>query len=275
MKNLLSYKGDALQEYKDAILRKTGDKSVFNNIETDIELAYGIYKQNFDSNTLHNIAVDNKFHICKNDLLSLYDYQNRIVRNIRENINNQQLETIRNTCQNCTIDSVGTMDHFLPKTDYPEYAVNAYNLFPCCSKCNEYKSRTTGNHKFLNLFLDKLPDIQYLFIDIIKDNDTLNFKFYLTNSQSKIDSLLFQKIEKHFDNLHLLQRMRDCSISYLSDFISSIRPHYCRNGKDYVIETVLEDIDELRKGYGFNYWKSSLKAGLIYSSYFWDYISNL
>jgi 5-methylcytosine-specific restriction endonuclease McrA len=113
-------------------------------METDIELAYNEYKSNFDSNTLYTIPIDTKFSTIREELLSLYDYQNKIVRNIRENINNQQLEAIRNTCQNCTIDSVGTMDHILPKTSYPEYAVNAYNLFPCCSKCNQYKFEIIG-----------------------------------------------------------------------------------------------------------------------------------
>ncbi|GHT55225.1 hypothetical protein FACS189446_6260 [Bacteroidia bacterium] len=125
----------------------------------------------------------------------------------------------------------------------------------------------------MNLFLDSLPNIQYLFVEVIKENDSLNFRFYLSNYQSKIDPLLFQTIESHFKNLHLLQRMKDCSIAYLSDFISSIKPHLSRNGKDYVVETVLENIDDEQNGYGFNYWKSSLKTALINSPDFWNYIS--
>jgi 5-methylcytosine-specific restriction endonuclease McrA len=273
MKNLLSYNGDAFSEYKNAVERKKGNTDVLEGIETDIKSAYDKYKSNFDLNTLYQIAIDKKFDDHKSELLSLYDYQNKIIRDIRENIKNQQIETIRTTCQNCTIDSVCTMDHILPKTFYPEYAVNAYNLFPCCSICNEYKSKITGEQKFLNLFLDKLPDIQYLFVEIRREKDGLNFRFYLSNNQMKMGHLLFQTIENHFENLHLLQRMKDCSISYLSDFISSIQPHYSRNGKNYVIETVLESIDDERKGYGFNYWKSSLKIALIDSSDFWDYIT--
>jgi hypothetical protein len=273
MKNLLPYNGDAFSEYQNAVKRKTENRDALEKIETEIKLAYDKYKLNFDINTLYKIPIDSQFSIHKSELLSLYNYQNRIIRNIRENIKNQQINTIRTTCQNCTIDSVGTMDHILPKAFYPEYAVNAYNLFPCCSKCNEYKSKMIGKQKILNLFLDKLPDVQYLYVEILRENDCLNFRFYLSNNQGEIEPVLFQTIESHFENLHLLQRMKDCSIAYLSDFISSIKPHISRNGKDYVIETVMENINEERNGYGFNYWKSSLKMALINSPVFWNYIS--
>lgn len=276
MKNLISYNGNAVAEYQEAVRRKdksSPDRANLEVVEADIVSAYNAYKSNFDLNTLHLLSDTNRFHGIKKELLSLYNYQNKIVCNIRENIANQQLETIRTTCQNCTIDSVGTMDHILPKTSYPEYAVNAYNLFPCCSKCNEYKNIIVGQTKFLNLFLDELPEIQYLFVDVYANGDTLNFKFYLENKNDLIDKSLFETISNHFKNLHLLQRMKECSIAYLSDFISSIRPHLLRNNKAYVIETTLESIKEERKGYGYNYWKSSLKLALIESSVFWDYTS--
>jgi len=63
-------------------------------------------------------------------------------------------------------------------------------------------------------------------------------------------------------------------MSHLSEFISSVKPHFIRHGKNYVIETALEDIDDKRKGYGYNYWKSSLKVALINSPDFWDYLND-
>ncbi|MPL70218.1 hypothetical protein SDC9_15973 [bioreactor metagenome] len=278
MKNLKPYNGDALKEYKDAINRKKKDsieRNKLEKIEPDIVSAYSKYKSNFDANTLHNINFDNRFSDVKNELFSLYDYQCKIIKNIRENIANQQIETIRNTCQNCTIDSVGSMDHILPKNIYPEYIVNPYNLFPCCSKCNQYKSITNGDTKFLNLFLDKLPEIQYLFVNVYADNDCLNFTFDLRNDNNQISSYLFTKIENHFNNLHLLERMKDCSISHLSAFISSIKPHFRRNGKEYVIDTTIESIYNNRSSYGYNYWKCSLEYGLITSDVFWDFLEDI
>ncbi len=278
MKNLKPFSGDAKAEYKNAIDRKEHTSPIrikLETIENDIVNAYDLYKLNFDFNTLDNIKIDNTFVDVKNELISLYDYQCKIIRNIRENIKNQQIETIRTTCQNCTIDSVSSMDHILPKSLYPEYSVNAYNLFPCCSKCNEYKSKKNGANEFLNLFLDELPKIQYLFVEVYIEKDSINFKFYLANDNNQISSDIFTKIENHFNNLHLLERMKDCSISYLSEFISSIIPHYKRIGKDYLIKTTQESIDDKRNSYGYNYWKCSLESALIQSQDFWDYIKNL
>jgi hypothetical protein len=57
-------------------------------METDIELVNNEHKLNFDSNTLYTILIDTKFSTIREELLLLYDYQNKIVHNIHENINN-------------------------------------------------------------------------------------------------------------------------------------------------------------------------------------------
>ena len=205
----------------------------------------------------------------------MYGYQKKIIRNIRSNITNQQIVTIQSTCQNCTIDSVNTMDHVLPKEKYPEYAVNGYNLFPCCSRCNSYKSESVDHSAFLNLFIDKLPSVQYLFVRVYWDIDSVNFEFFLSNEKGLIPNEFYTQIENHYANLHLLQRMKDASRSYLSEFISSNKNYYKKLGKDEVIEAVLESIKEDRVAYGYNYWRCCLKIALIESDIFWDYMDEI
>lgn len=278
MKNLNPYNGDAKSEYKNAVARKPkiSDARIrLNSVEANVLIAYDNYKKNFDSNSLHTTVAHGFSADIKNDLKDMYDYQNRIIKNIRANITNQQIITIQNTCQNCTIDTVCTMDHVLPKEKFPEFAVNGHNLFPCCSICNEYKSEIIGATSFLNLFLDKLPDVQYLFVSIYQDLDSVNFRFYLSNKGKLIDNALYVNIENHYANLHLLDRMTVASRTYLSAFISSNKPHYRRYGKDYIIETVHESINECRNAYGYNYWKCSLELALIESADFWNYMDEL
>lgn len=274
MKNLKPYKGDAFLEYKGAVNRKneSPQKTKLKLIEPLVKTAYQNYKNNFDINALHLVSADCKFNDSKNELLTLYDYQNKAIRNIRENIKLQQIITIQTTCQYCTIDSVGTMDHILPQSIYPEFSINAHNLFPSCSKCNEYKSYIESSDEekcFLNLFLDILPEEQYLFVKIFESYGSIDYEFYLNNN-GKISSKLFLIIENHYKNLRLLSRMKDASRSYLSDFISSVRPHIKRSSIEYVKETAHESICEERLGYGFNYWKSVFKLALIESPIFWD-----
>ncbi len=278
MKNLNPYSGDAKKEYKSAVARKpknSDSRKRLELIEPDIEVAYDIYKDNFDSNSLHSVTSQDLPSEIEKDLVNMYDYQSRIIRNIRANITNHQVITIQSTCQNCTIDSVNTMDHMLPKEKFPEYAVNGYNLFPCCSRCNGYKSEITDHSAFLNLFLDKLPFVRYLFVNVYWDIDSINFDFFLSNSTKLISVELYAKIENHYTNLRLLQRMKEASRTYLSEFISSNKHFYRKLGRHSIIEAVRESIEEDRIAYGYNYWKCSLRLALIESDIFWKYMDEM
>ncbi|WP_018462816.1 hypothetical protein [Segatella paludivivens] len=278
MKNLKPFNGDAKKEYKDAVSRmprNSVSRSRLELIEDDIETVYDHYKKEFDNSSLNDVKIHNWSAKQKEDLLSLYGYHKKIIRNIKNNITNQQIMTIRSTCQNCTIDSVNTMDHILPKIAFPEYAVNGYNLFPCCSICNGYKADITDHSAFLNLFIDELPSVQYLFVEVHDNIDCLNFDFFLSNSKGVISNSLYKKIENHYTNLHLIQRMKAASLTYLAEFISTNKHYYKKLGRESIIEAVLESIDEDRRAYGFNYWKCSLKLALISSEVFWNYMDNL
>ncbi len=124
MKNLKAYNSDATKAYKDAVQRKgTSDaKDCLLQIETKVCDAYQKYKDCFDANSLCNIqesdfvvSADEKQH-----LLDMYSYRSKSIKDIKANITNQQLVTIQTTCQKCTNDSVGTMDHIIPKEKNPK-----------------------------------------------------------------------------------------------------------------------------------------------------------
>ena len=36
--------------------------------------------------------------------------------------------------------STYTLDHYMPKSDFPYLASSFFNLYPCCSTCNQFKS---------------------------------------------------------------------------------------------------------------------------------------
>lgn len=42
-------------------------------------------------------------------------------------------------CPYCGQQIVKTLDHYLPKTLYPTYAITPYNLVPSCDACNKIK----------------------------------------------------------------------------------------------------------------------------------------
>lgn len=64
-------------------------------------------------------------------------------------------------CPTCgSLGIPGTLDHYLPKTKYPEYATLLVNLTPMCSTCQEEKGSDCltelGEKKFLHPYYDEV-----------------------------------------------------------------------------------------------------------------------
>jgi len=62
-------------------------------------------------------------------------------------------------CPACGEDGTpNTLDHYLPKEDYPEFAITAVNLFPMCDICQGKKLRETTDLHNQRLFLHPYYD---------------------------------------------------------------------------------------------------------------------
>lgn len=278
MKNLIPYNEDCYPIHEKAVNKKNSGeiKERLLVLNPEIKKSYVSFEEKFTNNNLGNLLPDKTFDEHKEDLLTLYKYKSSVIRELRSDIRKLQIKTIINTCQNCTVDSVNSMDHILPKSIYPQYVVNPKNLFPCCTTCNSYKLDSVEKKekgKFLNLYLDELPDEQYLFLDIFLDDDNeINFKFYLSNVNS-INEELFDIIKYHYENLHLFERMRLKSIEHVSEFENRISTFRKRLTINEIREDITEAIQEDLKVYGYNHWKCILEKSLLNSSLFIDRIS--
>jgi len=73
------------------------------------------------------------------------------------NIRHMQLQS----CPMCGSSVTGSVDHYLPKGDFPEFSVMAANLVPACFHCNSGVKRQTFrgvtlNERFLHPYFDAL-----------------------------------------------------------------------------------------------------------------------
>jgi hypothetical protein len=274
MKTLKPYNGDSFQVHEQAVGNKhRGElKDRLIAINPLVKNQFDIYNSHFISISLGSLTSDAELAKSKDDLLTLYKYQSKIIRQVRENIRRQQVKTIISTCQNCTLDSVNSLDHILPKSTYPEFIVNPINLFPCCTTCNSHKLdviEDDSGQKFLNLYLDNLPRIQYLFVNIsLDENSDLDFTYYLENPENKIPFDFFSVIENHYNKLHLFERFKLKSIEYLSELESKISAFRRRLSVEDIIIDLTTAINEEKEAYGHNHWKCILESALINSHLF-------
>jgi hypothetical protein len=225
------------------------------------------YKLAFDANNLESLLKEDYLNREKEDLLSLYKYSMVAFRNLKNEVTT--INTRRFTdCQNCTIDSVGSFDHILHKNNFSEFSINPLNLFPSCTKCNSKKGTRflddNGIRMFLNLYLDTLPNEQFLFANL---DENLSPTFYLDGSN--IDPDLFSIISNHYVELDLLDRFKDSSFEVVDRLVISgktdIRDGVALND---LLRRIRDTEERFRQTYGYNYWKSILNLSLTHSAAF-------
>ena len=244
---------------------------LFNN---NIRILYDDYDNLFDANNLEAIVAHGYVDPEKADLLKLYNYNSAALQKLK-NIVTTTEHGRKVKCQNCTINDVNTFDHLVPKDDFAEFAVNPKNLIPCCSQCNSLKSnnwRNDGIRSSLNLYLDELPRVQYLFVNVEVGNRSIETNFYIDN-RNNMDNRLFQLISSHYQQLRLFERFSEAADDVITALKNIIEPsRNILNLKD-VQSLVGCIIEKDQIAFGYNYWQSILKLKLMGNNDFMiDYI---
>ncbi len=267
MRNLRPYNGNCIEVHRKIVSNKSKkNKDLFDRLDLltpVIEKQYVEFENKFKNNDLENItpAVFNSEN--KNDLYSLYNFKLSLIKDVKKNITAYDGHTIVNTCQNCTINEVHTLDHYLPKNDFSEFVVNPKNLFPCCSYCNSLKGDSwlrDGKRIFLNLYLDILPQLQYLFVEVTKDGQSFNIKFFLKNIG--VSKPLFRIIETHYKKLNLLERFRENANDVISELRNTMESREGLQIND-IRSLVLNKEAKNKISFGHNYWRSILRIELV------------
>jgi len=276
MINLNHYQEGSFDYYENALIAKRDQayKDRMSLLREELFLLFSNYQSFFDSNSLEDLQAHGYVDPEKNDLESLYSFKSAIVQRLKSTLTTDSSNRILNTCQNCTINSINSFDHFLPKGEFPEFSMNPLNLFPSCTECNSKKGTQWkdihGNRIFLNLYLDLLPNERYLKTNLTFDDDILRIDFSLLNPG--IDPILYKRISYHYSQLELAKRFRLESDKVVTELINTVKPVSHILTKDQIVLITLETERKNREAFGYNYWKSILKTDLIQRDEFFDLI---
>ncbi len=271
MRNLKPYEESDFDFHQNVIRSKNNTatdpdyKTRLNSYNPAISQCFDDYRNCFATNSLVNLAPKPMSLLCKNDLMSLYSYRSSLIQRLKVKLTTSELNRIINTCQNCTINEINSFDHYVPKEEYSEYIVNPINLLPSCTQCNSYKGirwKENNSPLFLNLYLDTLPQEQYLFADINIVDGIVDVNFKLDNPNN-IDNSLFLLIKSHYTKLHLLDRFKlnvDLVITPLRNTIETNKEDLPINE---IVRLVTNTSEANRRSFGYNYWKSILELSLV------------
>jgi hypothetical protein len=128
-------------------------------------------------------------------------------------------------CPYCTLDSGAELDHYLPKTIFPEFALFAQNLLPICGRCNRSKGNSiadaNGRRLFLLLSHDLADDTCVLEAEISFIGEA-HLRYYIDDDGALLDDEL-ALVKRHFKRLKLATRYARRGDSALAAMKASLK----------------------------------------------------
>ena len=267
MKKVDHYIDDAFEFHKTVVSSKRDEhvKTLLSANEAILKDAFDNYDFHFNGDSLIEIESLNLSHELKKALLSLYRYDATAFRNLKNSLTTVNGRVVV-MCPMCTIDTIGSFDHILPKEEYAEFVDHPKNLIPCCTTCNSKKNRywkENGTFLFLNLYLDDIPEQQYLFLSVTQTESWPILNFSVKN-ENDIDEPIFNRISSHYSRLDLCRRFEEASGQYLSEIQDSIRSLKDMGHTDDMIQILLNRMREnLQLREGPNFWKVVLLRTVV------------
>lgn len=190
-----------VSHYKDKEKEK-----LMKQIKNDLINDESRYLKNLDDGKLYleREGITHSKDVSKSDLIDLYN---------RKLINSQlearsyydRIRTSSHICPYCGKRHVTTVDHFMPKSIYPNFSITPINLIPCCSDCNTSKNDEKYDtedsiffHPYSN---DEINNKRWLIAKLILKDGYLMFDFNVSDNQ--LDSIEFSRMNNQFKKLKL------------------------------------------------------------------------
>ena len=173
------------------------------------------YKENIDNQKVEYVdaAKNKKLH----ELLPAEDFLkvptstwNNLYKNHMSKIGKvarDQYDKIKlmpeGVCPFCSTGTVTTLDHFLPKTKFPQYSVLVPNLVGCCQDCNKYKDAVVSNNLKQQLFHPYFESIagRWLKAEIIEESQPR--AIFEVSESHELDSVTLTRAKNQFEILKL------------------------------------------------------------------------
>lgn len=168
-------------------------------------------------------------------------------------------------CPYCNTKDSTTLDHYLPKANYPQYAITPLNLVPACRDCNHKKRDDIpqcATDLFLHPYFEDLPDFVWLNADVQQTNP-VSFKFDISSASEGSKKIILHRLKKQFNCLDLASVYGTYSANEWSSikyYISNLPD--CNAISQYITSTL-----HAAEHHNINSWKAAMYRGMLRSSW--------
>lgn len=173
-------------------------------------------------------------------------------------------------CPYCGQRVVSTLDHYLPKSQYPTYAVTSYNLVPSCKDCNFGKLDMvcdTREKEIIHPYYDDFSDEKWIFAKMI-EQEPIAFEFRV-KCPDTWDIIKKKRAQNHFEYFKLNELYKPYAAEEYICCLNRILRLYNIGGKELAIEDLKEHIED-REKVRTNTWQSAMYQAIIDSNWFWE-----
>jgi 5-methylcytosine-specific restriction endonuclease McrA len=175
----------------------------------------------------------------KDKYINLYsgsDEEKRQVREIRQ-LRKRRPKLL--VCPACGEDGTPrTLDHYLPKSVFPEFAVHLKNLVPMCDICQEIKGdeyvTVTGEKIYFHSYFDTIPDALFIIEISPPYHVPSGFKLCVSEYAGAAGTLAL----RHAEGLNLQQRIEEYCVEKYSHLLKSAATN--RIGANIEIPTLIQ-----------------------------------
>lgn len=173
-------------------------------------------------------------------------------------------------CPLCSHRLVETLDHYLPKSDFPRLAVTPINLVPSCSTCNKGKLTSSPNkaeEETLHPYYDNIENDDWLSAKVNRTNPpTIS---YFVNPPNNWSNLLKERVKYHFEAFELNKLYSTQAAVLVRGLNYRLESIYNSLGADGV-EKYLSEEFESRYADDRNSWQTAFYMAISTDNWFCD-----
>ncbi len=247
-------------------------KTRAESIGDELEVGESIYRDHASKCSLFKIpGAKHVGKLTAEEMVSLYDQRlSKKDHPARKVYDALRAAAKFNTCPLCGHRQVATLDHYLPKTSHPHFAITPLNLVPSCSDCNKAKLAKTaaeeGTQSF-HPYFDDFQDRVWLFARVIEDAPPA--VIFFVGSPDGWSKTKVQRVNRHFSLLGLGELYGSNAaqeLAQISVCLDELADHARADG----VRTHLEVQSRSRADSNPNSWQAAMYAALTSSSWFWS-----
>jgi 5-methylcytosine-specific restriction endonuclease McrA len=203
--------------------------------------------------------------ILRRDCKHCYDYSTAPLSILIFDVNQIVPICGSTLCQYCLLSELDAIDHYAPKSLFPEFSILSRNLVPACPKCNRLKGDVwldNGMRVIINLYYDQIPNVRYLAVSVTFPSgaNRAKVKFKLARP-SGLSQAVFNQLRRHFDRLQLLKRYNLEGADYVSECLVDART-LAAKGRAAISPFFRSRATQLAALHGENHWKAVISLEL-------------